>query len=415
MNSLEILVYDDISDIALGWANKINETCREACLGATAKAAGKEDFQELLKLINSRRKAWREPDITDLEFGEHPIDKADVVVVDYDLLQYSDTTDTTGSRLAYLLRCFTECGFIIILNEYGGNVFDLSLRTPTSDFADLHLGAEQLGNPGLWRFPFNGYRPWYWPIVPSARENFERCVCDVKENLGESILEFFALDRVIDWFPRGARRFLTGKKQLEEITFEDFVKFAPGGISARDELIYRQMARVAAARVITLLNLEILPEQSLLVDAPHLVSRFPSLLSNGPDMIESLNSLCNPINSEIDEKLSENLEPYKFQKEHWLWRPAWYWPDINKDEEIREIREPWTVEEPEWVFCENISRFVPLEVAQDFTAIVSPPFIKRFIFRSNAASATDHVGRVVQGEATDLSKVELVPEIALSW
>ena len=95
MNSLEILVYDDISDIALGWADKINETCA----GATAEAAGKEDFQTLLKLINLRRKAWRESDITATEFGEHPIDKADVVVVDYDLLQYSDTTDTTGQQI----------------------------------------------------------------------------------------------------------------------------------------------------------------------------------------------------------------------------------------------------------------------------------------------------------------------------
>ena len=411
MNSLDILVYDDIIGNARDWAKRINETCP----GAAAKAAGKADFQKLLKLINSRRKAWRESDNTATEFGEHPIDTADVVVVDYDLLQYSDTTDTTGSRLAYLLRCFSGCGFIIILNEYGRNVFDLSLRTPTSDFADIHLGDEQLGNPGLWQFPFNGYRPWYWPVVPSARENFEACVRDVQDNLEKPILEFLALDKVIDWLPRGAREFLSGKKQLDEVTFEDFVKFAPGGISARDELISRQMARVAAARVIALLNLEILPEQSLLVDAPHLVSRFPSLLSKGSDMIESWNSLCNPKSNEIDALLSDNLQPHKFQKEHWLWRPAWYWPEINKDEEIREVREPWTFEEPRWVFCEDISRFVPLRVAQGFRAIVSPPFLKRFIFRSDAVGATDYVVQVGKAGASDPSQVEFVPEVALSW
>ena len=411
MNSLDILVYDDIIGNARDWAKKINETCP----GAAAVPAGKADFQKLLKLINSRRKAWRESDNTATEFGEHPIDTADVVVVDYDLLQYSDTTDTTGSRLAYLLRCFSRCGFIIILNEYGRNVFDLSLRTPTSDFADIHLGNEQLGNPGLWQFPFKGYRPWYWPVVPSAKENFETCVRDVQINLERSILEFFALDKVIDWLPRGAREFLTGKRKLEEVTFEDFVNSARGGIAAKDSLIPEQMARVVAARVITLLNLEILPEQSVLIDAPHLVSRFPSLLSQGSDSIENWNKLCNPIGSEIDVLLSDNLRQYKFQKEHWLWRPAWYWPDINRDEGISEVKEPWSFQESGLVFCENISRFVPLAVAQDFTAVVSPPFINRFIFKSEAEGAKDYVDQVREGGATDPSRVEFVPEVALSW
>ena len=204
---------------------------------------------------------------------------------------------------------------------------------------------------------------------------------------------------------------MTGKKKLEEVTFEDFVDFASGGITGRDRLASNQVARVAAARVIALLNLEILPEQSLLVDAPHLVSRFPSLLSNESGAIESWNLLCNPLNSNIAESLSGDVKPYKFEKEHWLWRPAWYWPEIKRDEVIREVKEPWNFEEPGWVFCEDISRFVPFEDAQDFTAIVSPPFIKRFISRRNAAVASDHVDLE---EPTDTSQVEYVPESVLS-
>ena len=413
MNSLNVLVYDDITDTAERWGKAIKEAFPFP--GVTAEVAGREEFQELLELINSRRKVWRDSDNPTPECEERPIDKADVVVVDYDLFEYSDTTDTTGSRLAYLLRCFSTCGFIIILNEYGKNVFDLSLRTPTSDFADIHVGDEQLGNPGLWKSPFRGYRPWYWPVVPSARENFEKCVREVQENLDKPILEFLALKRVIDWFPRRAREFLSVKKKLEEVTFRDFVKSAHGGIAAKDSLIPEQMARVVAARVITLLNLEILPEQSVLIDAPHLVSRFPSLLSQGSDSIENWDKLCNPISSEIDVLLSDNLRQFKFQKEHWLWRPAWYWPDINRDEGISEVKEPWSFQETELVFCENISRFVPLAVAQDFTAVVSPPFIKRFIFKSDAAGAKDLVDQVGEGGASDPTRVEFVPEVALSW
>ena len=61
---------------------------------------------------------------------------ADVVVVDYDLLRFSEIhVDTTGSRLAYLLRCFSKCGFIIVLNEFGTNTFDLSLGSPVEGFS----------------------------------------------------------------------------------------------------------------------------------------------------------------------------------------------------------------------------------------------------------------------------------------
>ena len=176
------------------------------------------------------------------------------------------------------------------------------------------------------------------------------------------------------------------------------------------------MARVAAARIITLLNLIILPEQSVLVDAPHLVSRFPSLLSSSSNEIDNWNLLCDPVNYEVDELLPESLKKHRFSKAHWLWRPAWYWPEINKDEAIDEVRDPWMpFKDPGWVFCENISKFVPMEVAQDFRAIVSPPFIKRFVFNSDSAGAGSHVSQVRDGGALDPSQVQFVPEAALSW
>ena len=272
MNSLQVLIYEDQPEVATGWASKIEG----ACSNAVVKTADREDFQQLLELLNRRRRTWRDPgsDAGTLEL--HPADSTDVVVLDYDLLQYSDSGDTTGSRLAYLLRCFSKCGFIVILNEFGTNAFDLSLASPPEDFADLHIGGVQLGNPGLWQTPFDGYRPWYWPVIPNAKENFERCVADVLENLEAPIFEFLGLDRVIDWIPRRARDFLSGrhKIKMEEVTFKGFVTSAWGGISIKDKVPTEQMARVAAARIATLLNSIILAEQSVLVDAPHLISRF---------------------------------------------------------------------------------------------------------------------------------------------
>ena len=98
--------------------------------------------------MNRRRAEWRADENDTASIESTDVDEADVIVVDYDLLRYSEAADTTGSRLAYLLRCFTKCGLIIVLNEYGSNAFDVSLRNPSLDFADLHLGAVQIGNPG---------------------------------------------------------------------------------------------------------------------------------------------------------------------------------------------------------------------------------------------------------------------------
>lgn len=416
MNSFEVLVYDDDLDLAESWAEQIKEQIKDAYSDAVVKPADGEDFQQLLRLINSQREEWRKKEDKSSTIDLHDADTADVIVVDYDLLQYSASVDTTGSRLAYLLRCFSKCGFIIVLNEFGRNVFDLSLGSSPEGFADIHIGDEQIGNPGLWQAPFDGYRPWYWPVVPDARKNFDRCVKDVQENLDKPILDFLDLSHVIDWIPRRAQDFLLGKQKIEKVTFRDFVKSAHGGISAKDSLIPEQIARVTAARIVTLLNSIILPEQSVLVDAPHLVSRFPGLISAQVQhhKIDMLNKLCNPVSHDIDNLLIERLKEHRFQKSHWLWRPAWCWPDINKDESIEEVKDPGLIEDVGWVFCENISRFVPVEFAQDFRAIVSPPFTKRYVFRSDSPGADIYVSQIGSRGPQDPSSVEYVPQAMFS-
>ena len=124
MKPLNILVYEDESSIAKGWKEAIEAVCHQA----SVETVDRPDFQELLRVIHRRRaesrKSENEGNAVDCSIEA---DEADVIVVDYDLLRYFDDADTTGSRLAYLLRCFTQCGFIVVLNAYGPNVFDLSL------------------------------------------------------------------------------------------------------------------------------------------------------------------------------------------------------------------------------------------------------------------------------------------------
>ena len=97
-----------------------------------------------------------------------------------------------------------------------------------------------------------------------------------------------------------------------------------------------------------------------------------------------------------------------------LWRPAWYWPDINKDERIAEVKDPWTVKDVDWVFCENMSHFLPTTYADDFRADVSPPFNKRFVLRRDSPEALKYVSKVGSGGPQDPLRVDYVPQAAFS-
>ena len=414
MSSFNVLVYDDDEDVA----ERLAANIRDASNGeANVQAEGKEKFDDLLRLLHERRTG------PDSSAESHEADEADVIVVDYDLRHYSGAA--TGSRLAYLLRCFSRCGFIVMVNQYGANTFDLGLSLGFSsgfnnmhfDFADLHVGNAQIGNPGLWQSEIAGYRPWYWPIIPDAKENFERCVEDVRGHLDESILDFLGLTGVTDWIPGRARSFLSGGYDIREVTFESFGETHHSGVAIkdrRDVLTSELFPRVVAARVITFLNSVLLPEQSVLVDAPHLISRFPSLIQGNRADMDTWNALCNPSIRDEGELLSEGLKKHKFQKSHWLWRPAWLWPDIFRDTNIAEVQNPWSIEQFDWVFCEDISRFIPEESAREFNALVSPPFLKRFLLDSNSADACEYAPQIQTGYPQDPSRVEYVPQAALS-
>ena len=410
MTEFQVLVYDDDCTLARRWARSV----RDAHAGACVAHAGESDFHDLIRLLTERRAQWRQFKNLSGMVESHPVDNADVVVVDYDLLRYSRSSDTTGNRLAYLLRCFSSCGFIIVLNEYGTNSFDLRLSSSTNEFADLHVGDAQIGNLGLWQTGFEGYRPWHWPVVPHAAAHFDMCVNDVLRNPSRRVLEFFGLDGYVHLISWRAHDFLATTRKIEDVTFGNFATSGPGGIARKDEVIPEQAARVAAARIGAMLNSIILPEQDLLVDAPHLVSRYPSLIADDRKDVDDLNRFCDPINDGMNKLLSPNVTSYEFRRPHWLWRPAWYWPAISRDEAIDEVDDPYNIQELDAVFCEDISRFVPRAVARDFRAIVSSLFFKRFMFDSRSPNAAAHVGQLDRGGPQDPSLVEYVPQSALT-
>jgi hypothetical protein len=122
----------------------------------------------------------------------------------------------------------------------------------------------------------------------------------------------------------------------------------------------------------------VLPELDILVDAPHLVSRYPSLLDGDPDDIKTWNRTTQ-LSSYTELGLKSDLiEPFRLKKEHWLSRPVWLWDGLRECEDILEVREPWETVRPNWVFCEDISKFYEGDF-QEFVAEVESPFARRFV------------------------------------
>ena len=230
-----------------------------------------------------------------------------------------------------MFRCFTNCKLIVGLNQFGDNSFDLTLRGHPDSFADLNLGADQLGNPDLWRGDWGdlrrGFRPWYWPNLFEALRAFDKRVEEIRARLDEPICEVLGFDPdVFRILPRAVVQFI-GKDKDEEssqTTFREFVTESGNGLKPKDATISDEqvLARVGAARISKWLERCVLPEQDILVDAPHLVSRYPSLIDGDRKKIGTWNKTAQLIGHHQLGLNSESIEPYRFNKDHWISRPG---------------------------------------------------------------------------------------------
>ena len=170
------------------------------------------------------------------------------------------------------------------------------------------------------------------------------------------------------------------------------------------------MARVAAARVGKWLERVVLPGQDVLVDAPHLALRFPSLLRGDGKKLDTWNATTSlfPPKSLWSEKaqLRQTIQRHSFRQQDWLSRAAWFWSELRKLEDIEEVRNPWSVERPDFVFCEDVSGFLPQQEAREFVADLASSFVRRFVV--NPGSCSDHE------LAEELRKVNSRPKVRFS-
>jgi len=406
MRKQKILIYDDYSGTVARWKDEL-DSIEDVKKHFDVLGVGRNTFEEIVSGLERRRRDARK----NPAWGStNDLDSAGILILDYDLLDPKKGTYLTGESVAYLARCYSRCGLIIGLNQFGENPFDLTLRGHPESYADLNLGGRQIANPGLWGDRWIRFRPWSWPLLPQAHEAYKRRVKQLMGHLDEPVLSFLGFpEEIAKILPRSAAEFVAGTKRPEQTTFRDFVMASKSmnGLRRKDKpLDEESIARIAAARVAKWLERLVLPGQDILVDAPHLVARYPSVLRGERKTLESWNATASLENASKLGMDYRKIETFRFKKADWLSRPAWFWHGVSNFPKIAEVMNPWSVDRPDFAFCEDISRFLPRDAAREFVADVSSSFVRRFLVNPNSKD-----GRAFAGA---LKAVDYRPMVRLS-
>ncbi len=370
-----VLVYDNEEGVASKWVKKLDDSGNLPD-GFIAEVM----HSESLEALKVRYKTYEEGKFRTVDAIN--LDRAAILIIDYNLI---GPEITSGDLIAYLARCFTDCGLIVGVNRNGENPFDLTLVGDIDSFCDLHIGIDQLTNRGLWSDKWELFRPWYWPQLPRYLDDFRARKAEISKEPDARIADTLGMEDAFRYLPRTTRGYL-GEEPLS-ITFRQIVLESPLGFEEAERRRFNKtgidneaIARISAARVSKWVERLVLSGQEVLVDAPHLVSRFPSLLLNGdPLNIETWNNTARfeePKNLGIDVKM---IEKYRAERNHWISRPAWFWRDISIDPNINEVSVPWDRIKPNFLFCEDSSRFAKRKDARLFHSKVDSAYVRRYV------------------------------------
>jgi hypothetical protein len=339
------------------------------------------------------------------DFTGTAIDDSHVLVLDYDLLKLGDGSSETGENLAYLARCFSTCGFIVGMNQFGENPFDLSLENHPSSFCDLNIGSEQLANVGLWTPDFEEFRPWVWPCVPSSASRVSDLYRTVAETLDSPVLELLGFDeKGRGGLPVEVQAWLMGNIQdPKELTFRSLALNSGNGLRGKDAAFATtnaenvanalgddQIARISVSRVTAWLERVVMRGQDLLVDAPHLAARFPSLVDGDGTNRDDLNQVARSVATGTSGLANDPTDRHRFEAADWLSRPVWWWLPLSDDADIDEVNDPWNAASPTVAFCEDSSSFEDLDKTIEYFVPMSSPFTRRYVRGPSAIEGVNY-------------------------
>jgi hypothetical protein len=382
MAKRKILICDDRPASIETWQRRLESVAAMTSNFQIETLDTAEAFASEIKKLEARResvKNWSDdrdwPEGTATAF-----DDADILVIDFDLYELSK--GATGERISYLARCYSNCGVIVALNQFLPAGFDLRLTGHPDSFADLNISSDWLDNAGLWSDAFKGFRPWLWPLLPRAVDQLEERARRLESQLDASIFnELGFADAQLPAFPRETEGFIEGRRtRAEKVSFDTFVRESGNGLREGDRAPSKARARIAAARVAKWVERLVLPAQDAIVDAPHLASRFPSLLTGQRSKPSTWNRTAHLEREAEALGLDESkINRARAKNDVWFSRPVWFWSELANLPEITEVADPWSVIDPTLVFCEDVSRFLPREDTREFVAALLSPFTQRFV------------------------------------
>jgi hypothetical protein len=392
MTKKTILLYDDEPSKERRWVDRL-KGIRAVSTEFDVIALTTSQFKDEVSVLEERRKEARRRKPGTVSGGAL-IDDAAILFVDFDIVNAFSEATLTGESMAYLARCYSTVGFIVVVNQFGDKGFDLRLRTHPESFADLNIGGSDLGNAGLWKEPWKGFRPWSWPLIPNALDAGRIRSNEAANSLDKPIIEVLEFpSELVGTLPTHAIEFLTDGGNLSKLTLRK-VALGRSGLRGRDKATNDEsLGRIAAARVNAWLERVVLPLQDILVDAPHLAARLPSLLTGDETRVTSWNKTASLGPAGKLGLRSKSLLPHRFVSRHWISREAWYWGLILRDARVAEFGSPWELKATTWVFCEDISRFVDKEAATEFISDIPSPYARRFVVNRRALSASSLLGK----------------------
>lgn len=377
-----VLIVDDEESKAQDWADQLRPI-----LGDRVVLCPLDDLKRDLVLLEERRsKARTDSTGRDAALEGTVFDDATVLIVDYDLFGLDPNQVLSGDRVAYLARCYSSCGLIVGVNQdLTERWFDLTMLDHPEAFTDLSIGAQHLGRPGLWEARADAFRPWHWPLVLAAAEQYERCVEAVTVAGAESdVLEILGIDaKRRSLLPRDVYSLVQGTgaspDDFKIATPSQLVQHTAMGLRLKDVLASQtSLPRVAAARLRKWLDTIVLQRQDLLVDAPHLVARLPGLLHD-PEPMSSWGLTCGLHRAPAGLGIRhEQIEDSLFGWDPWLSRAAWWWPEIASLQALDVLRDQQNPH-PELVFCEDASGFFERDECRRFTSRLGGAFAQRWV------------------------------------
>ena len=387
MGEIHIRILDDETRKRREFCERIRGTGLQEDIDIIEPEVLPDMFDELLR----RQGEFRNDGYWEIE-QRTIFDETDVLIVDQDLRDFFERRFfTDADQIAYMARCFSACKHIIIVNRISPNPFDttgnLSYLDQFGAFSDLEIGQDQLASKALWNTGTETFHPWYWFVPAEWLKEFEKRVEDTIHGLQEDtpILEFFGLAEFRDWL---SPRILQTLGNGQNYTFREFVLNGSFVFAPRDrknipdffpDKTIRSIAPVVAARLWKWLEFQVLPELDILVDAPHLVHRFPSLLEGDHGDVATWNDVAVKHTNEVPNLKMGLIASHRFEKAHWLTRPAWHWRRVMNDETIPDVRKPWNIQYVPFAFCEDTSCFENEDQVQSYRVAVDSVFAERYI------------------------------------